>query len=289
MELTVVAITLIVAPIVAALLFFLFAFLYMRASTLNSHIFNPDRSFVDATPAGGNVSDFIINKKIPCRLVRSESQDVNENRKLFIYSYNADGSIERSRAIVGDLSERLVVDYLVYEYPGYGKDYTSAVLSMTEHKFNLRLRTVVNEMVKGRGYRMFNIFLHGFSMGSGPSTAVAAYFSKRKESLGGLVLQSPFLSLRDAVYPGSWFLSSIYMPDRWNNAKLIPKVACPILILDGKTDSDLSDSRATLLRDKSKQNLVTLTLIAATWHQDHTKEVGTAIHDWLNAIKSKIV
>lgn len=74
------------------------------------------------------------------------------------------------------------------EYKGYGvyegKSSEKSVLENAEY--------VINYFIKEIGFKETNIFVMGRSIGTGPSTHVAAIFKK----IGGLILVSPFSSIQ---------------------------------------------------------------------------------------------
>jgi pimeloyl-ACP methyl ester carboxylesterase len=125
-----------------------------------------------------------------------------------------------------------------------------------------------------RGYKAEHIVLHGFSMGTGSSTAAAAYFSRGKYKLGGLVLQSPFSSIRQVIRDvmSPWLAYAV--PDRWNNEKAIKDVTYPILILHGSADANVpfvnyseriqaSNKNAKVINVKDTGHYLPVTLVSA--------------------------
>ena len=82
-------------------------------------------------------------------------------------------------------------------------------------------------------YKLNNIIIWGFSLGSGPAITLASKFM-----FGGLLLQSPIASIHSWVYNSFEFtkLTKIRENDLFENYLKIPFVKSPILILHGGRD-----------------------------------------------------
>jgi len=77
-------------------------------------------------------------------------------------------------------------------------------------------------------------------MGSGPACALA---SKHK-AVAGLVLLSPYTSLKEATrtYLGS--IAAMFVRERFDNLKAIRDVRCPTLLIHGQQDNIIPESHA---------------------------------------------
>lgn len=73
----------------------------------------------------------------------------------------------------------------------------------------------------------------GRSMGSGPATQLASLNS----DVAGLILLSPFTSLKDAVRSLLGKFPSLLVRDRFINRQAIQLVKSPVLIIHGESDS----------------------------------------------------
>ena len=72
--------------------------------------------------------------------------------------------------------------------------------------------------------------MFGRSIGSGPATYLAS-----KYKIGGLILLSPFISIKTVIKDHIPFLSCL-VKERFNNLEKIKLVTCNILIVHGKMD-----------------------------------------------------
>jgi len=122
----------------------------------------------------------------------------------------------------------LQVHVLVVEYPGYGisPGGTCDEQGATESA-HVALR-FAHEVLR---WPWESIILFGRSIGTGPATQLAA-----KHRFGGLVLVSPFLSVRELCreYVGA---AANLIWERFPNKELIPMVRAPCLIIHGHKDT----------------------------------------------------
>lgn len=77
-----------------------------------------------------------------------------------------------------------------------------------------------------------SIFLLGKSIG----TAFATYVASKIKNIGGLIMISPFLSIKKAVSDliGNW--GSFLFRDMLNTETLMKEVEAPVLLIHGKQD-----------------------------------------------------
>ena len=76
--------------------------------------------------------------------------------------------------------------------------------------------TVFDYLVNRIGFDSKNVLIMGRSIGSGPATFLA-----KKKNAGGLILMSPFTSLRDVVKGFSGSLLSYLVRERFRNIDLM--------------------------------------------------------------------
>ena len=263
--------------VVASIFLVLFVLSLVRGSFLNHQLFKPPQKVPELAERQDiqflAITDSWLGFKstIPCRLVMTKDKNPIENRNLIVYSYGSNESIACSADTVDQLSREIDTDYLSYDYPGYGEDRERRPFEMSERGFNRCLRLIVQAMID-RGYKPEHIVLHGFSMGTGPSTAAAAHFSRSKYKLGGLVLQSPFSSIRQGIRDvmSPWLAYTV--PDRWNNEKAIKDVTFSILILHGSADDNVpfvnseriqsSNKKANLIKFENVGHYIPVTLVS---------------------------
>jgi fermentation-respiration switch protein FrsA (DUF1100 family) len=77
-------------------------------------------------------------------------------------------------------------------------------------------------------------------MGSGPACALAS----KNKSIAGLVLLSPYTSLKEATrtYLGS--IAALLVRERFDNLTAIREVRCPTLLIHGQQDNIIPESHA---------------------------------------------
>jgi fermentation-respiration switch protein FrsA (DUF1100 family) len=112
---------------------------------------------------------------------------------------------------------------LLYDYRGYGLSDGRP----SEQNTYQDIEAAYQHLVADAKIAPSRIIAHGRSVGSGPSTWLAA-----RHPLGGLVLESPFVSVYRVVT--RWPMIPF---DKFNNLARIKNVHCPVLVIHGKQDS----------------------------------------------------
>jgi abhydrolase domain-containing protein 17 len=111
---------------------------------------------------------------------------------------------------------------LAYDYHGYGLSEGQP----TEKNLYRDINAAYLFLTKTQNIPSDQIILYGSSIGSGPTIDLAA-----REPVGGIILQSPFLSA---------FRTLTYWPilpfDRFNNARKVKDIQVPILLIHGRQD-----------------------------------------------------
>jgi len=109
-----------------------------------------------------------------------------------------------------------------YDYQGYG----TSTGHPSEKNTYRDIAAAFDYLVEKAAVEPEHIIAHGRSLGSGP----AAYLAQ-KEPLGGLILESAFVSAFRIVtrVPLAPF-------DKFDNLKRLPHIHCPILIIHGLQD-----------------------------------------------------
>ena len=120
---------------------------------------------------------------------------------------------------------------IVPEYPGYGA--TEGVAH--EESVNAIAKATVKYCVRYLLASQSRIIIVGRSIGTGPAAWLTRLMCAQDGIPAGLVLQSPFTSIRDLAkrYVG---VASYAIPDRWNTMQNLAEVDCPVLILHGTED-----------------------------------------------------
>lgn len=89
------------------------------------------------------------------------------------------------------LARELNVNVMCYDYTGYG--YSTG--SPSEEMCYRSIEAAYNYLRRMLGIPASQIVLYGRSLGSGPSCYLAAKTAVQGESVAGLILHSPFLSI----------------------------------------------------------------------------------------------
>ncbi len=89
------------------------------------------------------------------------------------------------------LSRRLNVNILAYDYTGYGESDGEP----SEEACYADIDAAYEHLINVRKLKPKNIVIYGRSVGSGPSTYLAAKLAEEKQKIGGLILECPFKSV----------------------------------------------------------------------------------------------
>ena len=125
-----------------------------------------------------------------------------------------------------ELSKRLNVNVISYDYSGYGKSKGQ----MNEDQVYRNITTMYNYATIIKKIPALKLLLYGRSLGSGPTLYLAQCIPNVQ--LGGIILQSPFLSIYRVAFP---FKRSM-IGDLFCNADRIKYIHAPITIIHGTKD-----------------------------------------------------
>lgn len=151
-------------------------------------------------------------------------------RGTVLYSHGNGGNITYFKGVAADLANR-GLDVLMYDYRGYGRSEGSAP---SEAELYADEDAAYDFLTKTRNVKPEKLAIYGLSLG----TTVAADLASRR-SCGALVLEAPLSSASDMasatvpIIPRSlhWILKN-----RFESARKISKVKCPVLIAHGEAD-----------------------------------------------------
>ena len=158
-----------------------------------------------------------------------------------------------------DLAMVLGVNILAYDYTGYGlsipgpahgngspnnhgtsgvgndneNDNTNNVEGPSENMIYRNIEAAYRYLTQTRKIPPHQIILYGRSLGSGPSCYLAAKSALNGNSVGGLILHSPFLSVYKVVADLNG-LDMGLVGDMFHNEKRARNIRCPTLIIHGK-------------------------------------------------------
>lgn len=127
------------------------------------------------------------------------------------------------------VGRELGVNILAYDYDGYGK---SSPASPSEKGCYECIDAAFAFLVDKEQVLPSNIVLYGRSLGCGPTIYLAERLSREKIRLGGIILQSAFMSIFRVVFPFRFTLPF----DMFPNIDRISRIQCPILMIHGTRD-----------------------------------------------------
>jgi fermentation-respiration switch protein FrsA (DUF1100 family) len=151
---------------------------------------------------------------------------------ILYFSGNAGNRTYRGEEVqpLADLGAHVVL----FDYRGYGDNAGRP----TEENLVRDAGAAWRYLTETCGVDAARIVLFGESLGGGVATRLAADLCRRATPPGGLILRCTFSSLVDvAAYHYPWMPVRGLMIDRFESAKHIASVTCPILQIHGSRDS----------------------------------------------------
>jgi hypothetical protein len=148
-----------------------------------------------------------------------------------LYSHGNGGNLTYVRGVATDLTQR-GLDVLIYDYRGYGR---SAGSAPSETELYADGDAAYDFLTQTRGVRIEHLAIYGLSLGTTVSTDLAA-----RKPCSALVLEAPLSSASDMasatlpIIPRQlhWMLKN-----RFESARKIAQVKCPVLVTHGDEDS----------------------------------------------------
>ena len=199
----------------------------------NPPSYSADRMTGEILYVPTNYKQKILNDEyVPCLYLPYQQ---GSPKLLIVFHGNAE-DLGISYEMMDHLRHQLHINVLAMEYPRYGI-YTESVLGHSvpepnERKIFEDVSSVIQFVVdQNPGMKMTDIIVLGRSLGSG-----AACYASSNFRVGGLILMSPFTSIRNVAW-GKVGLLSYLISDQFNNLSRIGKVTCPTFILHGQKDT----------------------------------------------------
>jgi uncharacterized protein len=177
--------------------------------------------------------------------------------RIILYFHGNAGSLASWRFVYNDL-EYLRTDMIILDYRGYGKSGGK----ITEKGLYLDAKALY-DYARGLGYADSNIIVYGRSVGTGVAVDLA-----QGKSLAGVILESPYASLRGMIYREFWFMMPwFYLCYSLDSYAKLPKVAAPVLILHGTKDDVIPFKYGKRLSE-AKASGVAFVPVAGGGHND---------------------
>ena len=138
----------------------------------------------------------------------------------------------------------LATDVLLFDYRGFGNSTGSPTESGTYEDVRAAYRYLVDE----RGIDERRIILFGESLGA----AVVLELATQVEA-AGVVLESPFTSIRDMARVAYPFVPNGWVKTRYANIEKIPTLSIPLLVIHGTDDRTVPFAQGLALFDAANE------------------------------------
>ena len=215
----------------------------IRTYFTNNFVFNnPDFDYKDTNLDSKSIIFIKKNKNIvnddnenyiPCLFI----QEKDQSSKFLIFFHGNSVDIFMSELIGQYFSEKLKMNVIIVEYPGYSI-YNAKKSAETMCYDSLIVYSFIKENFKLTDE---DIYVVGRSIGTGPAVYLA---SKNKPK--GLILISPFKSIKSIK--GAFI--GFFLLDIFKSIDIIDKVTSPVLFIHGKNDHLIDYSHSEELLEK---------------------------------------
>ncbi|KAL4568882.1 hypothetical protein LXL04_024499 [Taraxacum kok-saghyz] len=157
-----------------------------------------------------------------------------------LYSHGNAADLGQMFELFVELSLRLRVNLVGYDYSGYGQ----STGKPSECNTYADIDAVYKCLKEKYEVKDDQLILYGQSVGSGPTIELAS----RTPDLRGVVLHSPILSGLRVLYP----VKRTYWFDIYKNIEKISLVSCPVLVIHGTSDEVVDHSHGKQLWELCK-------------------------------------
>ena len=226
-------------------------------SVASSGTSNTSSVFINPSTPSGTIPNMRNGQiyKIPAFFIRRRNAT-----QTILFSHGNAEDLGMMYNRMKDLAMVLGVNILAYDYTGYGlsipgpahgngspnnnngttssvgsenTNNTNNVEGPSENMIYRNIEAAYRYLTQTRKIPPHQIILYGRSLGSGPSCYLAAKSALNGNSVGGLILHSPFLSVYKVVADLNG-LDMGLVGDMFHNEKRARNVRCPTLIIHGK-------------------------------------------------------
>ena len=168
-----------------------------------------------------------------------------ETRKAMLFFHGNAGSLHDWSFVAQEIVDKTGWPVWIMDYPGYGKSEGSITSEEQLH----RIAEIFGAMAKQELAPNGKLVVYGRSIGSG----IAAKLAAGNPSVAGLILESPYFSLKDLVskvvpWAPLFILKYTFRTDEW-----LPKVDAPVLIVHGTGDGTIPYEQGRRLSQLSKR------------------------------------
>ncbi|KAL5726471.1 hypothetical protein ACHQM5_009556 [Ranunculus cassubicifolius] len=158
-----------------------------------------------------------------------------------LYSHGNAADLGQMFELFVELSLRLRVNLMGYDYSGYGQ----STGKPSEYNTYADIEAAYKCLKDQYGVKDEELILYGQSVGSGPTLDLAS----RLPNLRAVVLHSPILSGLRVLYP----TKRTYWFDIYKNIDKICTVTCPVLVIHGTADEVVNCTHGKQLWELSKE------------------------------------
>lgn len=210
---------------------------------------------------------------IPCLFY-----ECKESPYLLIYSHGNSCDLGIMSYTCKEIREQCNVNVIVYDYPGYGL-YPGVP---TNNNINYTLNCVWNYVTQDLKWPTSNIILYGQSIGSGPTCNKVRELCDAKIDLGGVILQSPFSSIKEATKSKTLTIISWLVKELWPNIDNIRNINYPILFVHGKLDDMIPHSHTENLYKECKSEKKVVKYFEYAGHNIYSDQIIANVNDFIN-------
>ncbi|PIA33382.1 hypothetical protein AQUCO_04100068v1 [Aquilegia coerulea] len=158
-----------------------------------------------------------------------------------LYSHGNAADLGQMFELFVELSIRLRVNLMGYDYSGYGQ----STGKPTEYNTYADIEAAYKCLKDQYDVKDEQIILYGQSVGSGPTLDLASQLP----DLRAVVLHSPILSGLRVLYP----VKRTYWFDIYKNIDKVGTVSCPVLVIHGTADDVVNCTHGKQLWELSKE------------------------------------
>lgn len=161
-------------------------------------------------------------EKVPCLFLR-----FRHARFIVIYFHANAEDIGLSHVFCTAMKDAFQVNVLAVEYPGYG----ASSGYMSEEGIIANAETAMRFVLQELKWPIDSILIFGRSLGTHAALVLASRYA-----VGGLILVSPFTSIRELFRAQVGSLAD-YVEERFRNMDLANKITSSTLVIHGKKDT----------------------------------------------------
>eukprot|EP00756_Hemistasia_phaeocysticola_P031267 Hpha_TRINITY_DN16341_c1_g8::TRINITY_DN16341_c1_g8_i1::g.59757::m.59757 len=159
--------------------------------------------------------------------------DTHALGKVVLYLHGNGEDLGLCYPALAELRTELGITLVAPEYPGYGPLPGGGA---SEESVNARARMALAFVKEVLHVREEDVIVVGRSIGTGSAAALASERESQGGGMGGLVLISPFASVKDLVQDWSVMAAGMVM-ERWNTRGVVGQLRMPVVLIHGIDDT----------------------------------------------------